>query len=141
MWCDCFDEVTKQRTRERCPNCYNTNFVGGYHDAVETFAQVRQFEHKDGTEEPAVSQKAAVTIVVTNYPVVKPGDIIMQPDENLRWKISAVQPTRLGGALVHQNVTASLIDRDQIEYSIEIENFDVFRANYPDMLMHPRTTL
>jgi hypothetical protein len=72
---------------------------------------------------------------------VKPGDIIFQPDENLRWKISSVEPTRLGGALVHQNVTASLIDRDQVEYEIEITDFNVFRPNSPDMLMHPRTTL
>jgi hypothetical protein len=141
MWCDCFDEVTKQRTKSRCLNCYNTNFVGGYLDAIETFVQVRQFDHKDDTEQPAVAQRNAVNIVVTNYPVVKPGDIIFQPDENLRWKISSVEPTRLGGALVHQNVTASLIDRDQVEYEIEITDFNVFRPNSPDMLMHPRTTL
>jgi len=141
MWCSCFDVVSKQRNKANCLNCYNTNFVGGFHNAVETFAQIRQFTHQDSTEEPIVRQKAGVSIVLTNYPIVKPGDLLIQPDENQRWKIASVEPTRLGGSLVHQNTVAALVDRDQVEYSIKIENFDIFRPNHPDALMHPRTAL
>jgi hypothetical protein len=141
QWCSCFDPVTKQRTKSNCLLCYNTNFVGGFHNAVETYAQIRQFTHQESTQQPIVQQRTGVSIILTNYPIVKPGDIVMQPDENQRWKIASVEPTRLGGSLVHQNTVAELIDKDQVEYKIEIENFDVFRPNYPDMLMHPRTTL
>lgn len=141
QWCSCFDPITQQRSTDRCLECYNTNFVGGYHDAVETFAQIRQFTKQETTDQPAVQEKAATSIVLTNYPVVKPGDIIFNPDENKRWKIASVEPTMLGGSLVHQNTVVSLIDRDQVEYEIDIENFDVFKANYPDMLMHMRTSL
>lgn len=141
QWCDCYDPVTSQRTKGGCLNCYNTTFVGGYHDAVETWAQIRQFTKKDNTEQPAVTQTAGVSMVLSNYPIVKPGDLIYQPDENLRWKIATIDPTRLAGSLVHQNVVASLVDRDEPEYKIELENFDVFRTNSPEMLTHPRTTL
>jgi len=141
QWCSCFDEVSKQRDTDRCMLCYNTNFVGGFHDAVETFVQVRQFAEKTTTEEPIPRQENAVSIVVTNYPRVKPGDIIWDPDRNLRWKIATVEPTRLGGSLVHQNVMATLVDRDQIEYEVELEGFDVFRPNSPEMLTNPRTAL
>ena len=141
QWCTCFDYVSKERNTDRCLNCYNTNFVGGYHNAVETFVQVRQFVEQNTTEQPIVQQRSAVTIIVTNYPRVKPGDIVWDPDKNLRWKVASVEPTRLGGSLVHQNVTASLVDRDQVEYEIELEGFDVFRSNSPEMLTNPRTTL
>ena len=141
QWCSCFDPVTQDRSRDYCLECYNTNFVGGYHKAVETYAQIRQFTHSETTDQPAVREKAAVQIVLTSYPLVKPGDVVYDSDENRRWKIASVEPTRLGGSLVHQNVTASLIDRDEPEYKLEIEEFDVFRANYPELLMHHRTTL
>ena len=141
QWCDCFDSVSKERFKERCLNCYNTSFVGGYMDAVETYMQIRQFEKKDLTQDPMVQQKGAVQIIASNYPILKPGDLIFQPNENYRWKVATIEPTRLGGSLVHQNVVASLVDRDLVEYAINIDDFDVFRPNYPDMLMHPRATL
>lgn len=141
QWCSCFDRVSQQRSTDHCLECYNTNFVGGYHDAVETYAQIRQFTKTETTDQPAVTEKAAVNIVLTNYPIVKPGDILFEPDSNRRWKLAFIDTTRLGGSLVHQNVSASLIDRDEVAYSVKIEDFDVFRPNYPDMLMHPRTSL
>jgi hypothetical protein len=138
--CGCYDKVAGKRLKADCLQCYGTGFVGGYMNAIETYAQVNAEPYKIVPAQGAETEPRANNIIATNYPLIKPYDLIVQPDLNYRWRVAVVAPTRLGGALVHQNLTVSGIARADKEFGIEIDE-TVLQDSRPDTLSKLRTTI
>lgn len=139
--CSCWDPVTGKRQGSSCPLCYNTGFVGGYMNAIETYAKINADPEKISKAQGQETEPRANNIVASNYPVIKPYDLIIQPDLNYRWRVATVAPTRLGGALVHQNLTVAGYPSSHMVFSIEIDEGTVLQHNRPQMLSTIRTTI
>jgi len=141
--CGCWDPVTGKRQPKtpECKLCYNTGFVGGYMSAIETYAQVSADPAKIIQSGGQEEEPKANNIVLTNYPLVKPYDLIIQPDLNIRWRIAVVSPTRLGGSLVHQNLTVSAVSKSDLEHKIRIDESEILQASRPEALSRMRTTI
>lgn len=139
--CGCWDSISGKRIGGDCNLCFNTGFVGGYMSGIETYAQINADPVQISSAHGQETEPKANNIVLTNYPVVKPYDLIIQPDINIRWRIATVAPTRLGGALVHQNLTVAGIDTSDPEYQISLDEDTVLRLNRPNSLSRMRTTV
>jgi hypothetical protein len=141
--CSCYDEVMKKALRPNCTECYGTRFSGGYHHAVETYAQMGTFKRttRELPEAGAEIQPAANRIKLINYPIVKRGDLIIDPQNNNRWQVAGYTPTMLGGILIHQEVDASLVDPSKVQYKIRLDDFDIFSLNEPPNQVNRKTTI
>lgn len=139
--CGCWDNVSGKRIGGDCIQCYNIGFVGGYMDAIEAYVQINAEPYKIVHAQGAETEPRANNIIATNYPLIKPYDLIIQPDLNYRWRVAVVSPTRLGGALVHQNLTVSGLAQDDMEFKIEIDESTVLQASRPETLSNLRTTI
>jgi len=86
------------------------------------------------------TEPKANNIVVVNYPLIKPYDLIVQPDMNMRWRVASVAPTRLGAAVVNQNLAVSGLAYGDIEFAISIDE-TILQSSRPEALSTLRTTL
>ncbi len=114
----CYDPSTKQATHEHCPTCYGTSFVGGYwtpvairgrREAAATQAQMAG--HGD-------SEAKIADFNVLDYPLIEYKDVIIDLVRNDRYEVQRVHTTELKSVPVHQKVTASLLGRNSVEYSV-----------------------
>ena len=116
----CFDTRKMRRKTDNCGQCFNTGFVGGFFDPIPTFANLNpsaktiQFAHF-GEVHP--DQVAAW---ISNFPEVKPRDILVEENDGKRWRIIKVEPTRKRRSVVHQTLLLAQINRSDIEWTIPI---------------------
>lgn len=117
----CYDPITKQATHEHCPTCYGTSFVGGYWAPVAirgrreaAAVQTQMTGHGD-------SDIKIADFNVLDYPLIEYKDLIIDLVRNDRYEVQRVHETELKSVPVHQKVTASLLSRSSVEYSLRVD--------------------
>jgi len=137
-YCSCYDPVTGKRTVNECLSCYNTGYAGGYLTAIETYGMIttptkvtQEIPKGGGVEaEPLVTE-----IRLANYPLLKRGDIIVNPATNDRWRVANVTTPTLAGMVVSQLCRCSLVDPSDIVYKVKLNIEDVFQLVEPVALL------
>jgi hypothetical protein len=121
---DCWDSIAKRVRRSNCTTCHGTGNigkgVGGYYNPTYTWA--------DPNPDPEVIQIAQWGRVQTtqtdmffiNYPRLSVGDLVIEVTTDKRWKVSAVQDTEKRRTKMLQIVRLDLIDKNEVEYKIEV---------------------
>lgn len=141
-FCSCYDSITGKRFKKNCQECYETGFSGGYMDVIETYGQVGTYS-KQIRELPSPGgielDMAATVIKLVNYPIVKRGDIILDPKYNKRWRAATIIPKNLAGCLVSQEITAVLLEPSNMAYTLELANYDIFQVLEPNLLAKQQT--
>lgn len=115
---------TSQRRRSHCLTCYDTGFARGYLDPIEIFMQL---DPATKTKQPlpvAERQQSDTTGRLPNFPLVKPGDIIVEA-ENKRWRIVTATPTERLRSVVHQELRLHEIIKGDIEFQLPIRLEDL----------------
>ena len=117
-------------------NCHNTGFSGGFLTAIETYGQVGAHPKREALlpAKGAVVTLATSIIRLVNYPIIKPDDVILDPQDNTRWRVVSVTPSMLTGTLISQVVQCALVDYSDVEYKIELDGLDVFQLLEPELL-------
>jgi hypothetical protein len=119
MRCECWSEVLQKRTRSGCRTCFDTSFVRGYMSPIESWIQM---DPSPKTEQPSnvgKLQQSNTTMRMANYPPLKPGDLVIEP-ENRRWRVVQVSQTEQLRATVHQEVQLHEIPPKDIEFAIPL---------------------
>jgi hypothetical protein len=117
---DCWDETTSRVTVGDCSTCYDTGWVGGYFESIYTKGMI--------TVSPDANQLTMfgewvpkdIIFYTLNFPPLRAKDIIVD-DENQRWVVKQVVPTKKNGFLIEQSVQCSLIAFDDIVYTVDNE--------------------
>jgi len=122
--CSCYDRRTGNRLRSQCETCYDTTFVGGYHDPVEMYIQIDGNPKHIETQQLVETQQQNATARTLNFPALKPRDIIVE-SENRRWRIERVTTTSRMRALLHQELVLHEIPGTDIEFKIPINIDDL----------------
>lgn len=114
--CDCVDEFTGDRLRDRCPLCLGTGYLEGWSTPV-TFRgrfkggeRQQQQVHNDGEDEQLRRQFWTV-----HYPILEPGDIVVEKQNDRHWRVISINTSVPNNVVVSQNVTAERLAHDQIE--------------------------
>jgi hypothetical protein len=117
----CYDPITKQATHEHCPTCYGTSFVGGYWAPVAirgrreaASVQAQMASHGD-------AEMKIADFNVLDYPLIEYKDLIIDLVRNDRYQVQRCHETELKSVPVHQKVTASLLARNSVEYSLLVD--------------------
>lgn len=119
--CSCWNPVLQKRRISGCRYCYDTGFVRGYHYPIETFVQMDPGSNvSEQTTNVGAMQQMNTTARVADIGVVKPRDIIIEP-ENKRWRVVQVNQTEQSRAAIHLELTLHQIPPNDIEFAIELK--------------------
>lgn len=135
--CGCWDDKLKRHGRgsNRCRDCYFTGFVGGYMTQINTYIHVRPFPLITGVKELGEEQPDQADTWLSNSPLLKPKDIIVDPRTNERWRITGGQVTTRRRTVSRQIINIVEIERGDVEWDIPVvetpEPYDSFIGFYP----------
>jgi hypothetical protein len=119
---ECFDKVLKRVTKSRCFTCFGTGYVGGFYKPIEKWLEVMTAPADDTKiAERGDVQNPKTMIRLTNYPIVKDGDVIVEMQQDRYWKINAVTPSEKHRYPVLQICDVSEIGRTDVEQFIQVD--------------------
>jgi hypothetical protein len=126
---DCYDTVTGHQVRDQCVTCFDTTFVRGFLDPIETWVQFDPTPLHTENLSIAKTQQENKTARVLDFPRLKPQDIIVEA-ENKRWSVERVTPTERLRAPLHQELVLHGIPLSNIEWKlpVRLDDLGTFQA-------------
>lgn len=118
---DCWDEVTGRMLISSCSTCYDTGWLDGYFEDIYLKGMMTVSPDHNQITMFGEWVPKDIVIHVLNFPPLRAKDIIVD-DENNRWIVKQVVPTKMGGFIIEQSVQCSLIALDDIIYTITLNN-------------------
>ncbi|MFW9801074.1 MAG: hypothetical protein ACFFFC_00355 [Candidatus Thorarchaeota archaeon] len=129
QWCpNCMDAPARGSTfrklRSGCLTCYDAKYARGYLNPIELSIQIDPSSKSTQQNSTGETQQSNTTARMGNYPLVKPNDIIVEP-ENRRWRVVHANSTERLRAKVHHELTLHEIVKGDIEFQIPINISDL----------------
>jgi len=118
----CWDDIRLQSKSDSCVACYNTGYSGGYFAPIQIKYCAMSPEGSIQTSEDifdAGERQSPRQIWINNYPLVYPGDIIMD-NNNHRYRIVQVQQTSKSGFILRQILVIERLPLSDIAYKLFI---------------------
>ena len=115
----CSDPHTGERIIPRCEICQGTGYIEGYANPIKFRARFinsptkADFVNVTGEDEVDVR-----TIFMAAYPILEPGDVLVQKSRGERWFVESIQPSEPGGILVSQRASVSRIRTESVHNSL-----------------------
>ena len=116
----CWDEFLKKATDARCPKCFATGYEGGFYEPVLTLGNFLPEEKRD-LPETTRRQDSQTALKMSNFPLVRPQDVIYLVNSRTRWRVVQVTPNRMHDCIVHQDpVVVAKLNPTDIEHDLPI---------------------
>jgi hypothetical protein len=131
----CWD-VIKQRIRiSRCKDCFGVGFVRGYMKPVETLIQIEPSTQTEQLQDTGKTQHNVVSARAFIFPFLKPGDMVVEAENN-RWRVtSSFYVEQLRHPVAQQVALIQIPDTD-IEYIIPLDIGSVLDKPSPIRAFH-----
>lgn len=109
---ECWDEIKGRRSKNECDRCDGTGFLKGYLDPIDIYLSFSA--PKKGSQPTQMGRREQNDNVAwtSNYPIIKPQDIIIEPYHNRRWRVNNVNPSQKGRYILRQTLSIAEIDPD-----------------------------
>lgn len=115
----CWDKTLHKRTRGNCLDCYSTGFLRGYLDPIEVWVQIDPETKAQENQSQQISQQVTTTARMGFYPIVTPGDLLVEA-ENKRWRIVRVAQSQRLRATIKQEMSLGQVNNTDVEYRLPI---------------------
>jgi hypothetical protein len=120
--CSCFDPIQKKRTTSSCQICFGTNWVGGFYDPIDAYVDFNPNPKNALITQWGESQENATRVMLANFPIVLPGDVIRELNTNRLWRIGQrVNTTEKRRVTLLQFPEVQEIKPGDIEYKLPID--------------------
>lgn len=113
---NCWDDVLQRVTKSNCLVCAGTGKLDGYYNPIEGWMGITSAPLSGQAGMTGVTQNTATKYDFTNYPLLRPGDIIVEMKTNNFLKVSDVRFPQRNGVLFLQTGMAEGINRSDVEY-------------------------
>lgn len=116
----CWDPDTFEVTKSGCQVCYSTGFKNGYYEPVQMQISFTEpgFINKVDLYDIKDSQSNVTSAWASNYPLVLPGDVIID-STNRRFRVLQAQPTTKDGNIyLRQILQLQMIPPTDIVYKV-----------------------
>ena len=121
--CSCWDAVLRKSTVSDCSGCFGTGYLSGYYSPILTLAQIG-VEAKQNQVGERIEQETVVELMMSNYPVLRPGDVVYEIDAGRRYKVQAVTPSEKSRMLIGQDALGYGLQPTDTEHNIPIPEID-----------------
>lgn len=119
--CDCVDKKTREIIRSSCKKCWGTGILGGYWTPHVTYARRNVTTNASAVTSQGKSDATDTKFWMPDFPSLENEDIIMFFRDKSRWRIDQTVGTEIRLQLVHQVVSAQVIDRSHIIYQLPVD--------------------
>lgn len=116
---NCWDPRLSAKKRANCVSCYDTGFIRGFMNPIEVWVQIDPVAKAVQLQQMEKDAQQLTTARMTFYPVIKPGDVLVEL-ENKRWRVVGVQTSERLRAIIKQELTLRLIQPTDIEYKLPL---------------------
>lgn len=117
---ECWNPRLKKRRKSGCRTCFDTGFVRGYLRPIEVWVSIDPEPKNEQPTNLGRTQQSNTTARMANFPPVKPGDLIIEP-ENIRWKVTSITTTQEQRAVVTQELQLHSIPTTDVEFTIPLD--------------------
>lgn len=118
----CFDPVQKKRSVSNCQSCFGTNWVGGFYDPIDAWVDFTPNPKNALITQWGETQENMTRVLMANFPLVFPGDIIRELRTNRLWRIGQrVNVTEKRRVTLLQFPEVTQIKPGDIEYKLPID--------------------
>lgn len=101
---ECYSVRLKKRTKGRCLNCYGTGFTGGFHQPMYVYMQILDATEGTVSLPDTKSDLTPASFLVAASPIVRSGDLVVEPATNMRWLIGGrLRAPTLGRAVLNRS--------------------------------------
>ena len=122
--CDkCIDPATGSKTIDFCEDCYNTKFMGGYYDPIETIGEVVVNAHHTSLDPQGLGarQEYDCQMSIMSHPILTRDDIIVEKLTNIRWITWEMQPLEWKRIPVVQQVRLKQAPPSSVVHRLEYD--------------------
>lgn len=119
----CWDIDLQKSTLSNCPECLGTGFVGGFYTPILTLAALG-VEVKANMLGSRTTQDTQIEGSMSNYPVLRPADILYVVDRGHRYRIEQVTPVEMHQSLIKQDFLLAGLKPTDVEDSIPIPDLN-----------------
>lgn len=116
---NCWDPQLGAKKRATCVSCFDTGFLRGFMNPIQVWVQIDPVAKAVQLQQMEKDAQQLTTARMTFYPVVKPGDVLIEV-ENKRWRVVGVQTSERLRAIIKQELTLRLIQPTDIEYKFPL---------------------
>lgn len=116
---NCWDPTLSAKKRSNCVECYDTGFLRGFMNPIEVWVQIDPVAKAVQLQQFQKDQQQLTSARMTFYPLVKPGDILTEL-ENQRWRVVGVSTSERLRATIKQELTLRAIMPTDIEFKLPL---------------------
>lgn len=114
--CDCVDDVSGDRVRDRCPLCLGTGYLEGWSNPITFRGRFLNGETRNTRiSRLTESENLRRQMWTAHYPLLEPGDVLVEKDNARHWKVLTINVSDPNGVVVSQRANMELMDRENIE--------------------------
>ena len=117
----CFDPVQNKRTRSHCTECFGTNWAGGFYSPISTYAEINTPTKVSVIEQWGERQPSETDCLFSNYPLLKPGDVIRRLQGHRLYRVVQVSPIAKRQIPMIQAARLTAVVPGDIEYGLPID--------------------
>lgn len=129
---DCWDSIAKRVKKSNCKTCHGTGWtgsgVGGYYNPSYIWADYSPDPEVIEVAQWGRVQPTQTDVMMTNYPDMSVGDVVIELPVNKRYKVSNVRDTEKNRTNMLQIVRLDAVEKNDIEYKIPVEDYYVEKA-------------
>ena len=92
---ECWNEFTQSSNKSYCGTCDGSGFVSGHFNPITTQVAFEYGNKSQQTTQVSIETKQQMQARLSNYPMVRPGDLIMNCDTAQRFIVEKIQLTQL----------------------------------------------
>ena len=118
---ECWDDVLGRSIDPNCPVCLGTGYVQGYYDPIDIYVVFPKEDKSiiiDGELSEIQKDDPPNMAWTGNYPIIKPGDLLLREFDKTLWRIKYVHQTAKRMYLLRQILAIEQVDRHEKEYDL-----------------------
>lgn len=125
---DCWNDVAKRTMKASCTTCNGTGWFVGWYDPIYVWVDLSPESKAVAYTGWGESQPSQLDILFSDYPRLRPGDMIVEIVPGKRWAVSKSQDMERRRRPMLQVARLDQIERGDIEYALEIPEAFKVRA-------------
>jgi hypothetical protein len=120
----CVDQATGRLVYPNCTFCKGTGRLGGFSNPILTWIDYSPNPKIVQFAEWGETQPSERNILIGNFPVIKPRDVIIEAKNRNAWRVVNVTFVAPEQVIIQQMARIALINRSDIEYSFELPELE-----------------
>lgn len=125
--CECWDSEKRKLRKSNCDSCYGTHFENGFYSPIKIWVNFTPDTKSAPITEWGETEPNEARVLVSNYPLLNPKDIIFDPVNVRMYLVNDVSISSRRSYVLHQMLSLGYLDRTSSTYQLQEKYSDVIK--------------